>query len=105
MFGEKVIILSFQKSKLFNNGRLTTIKEIKIQYLSVENKVYKVTDINFADLTLEASITDLLVSDVPEEQLFDVMDFKEFRVKLRNWQGKIVDFAEYVKNKHHNLSD
>lgn len=79
--------------------RIATIKETKIQYLSVENKIYKVTDINFADLTLEASITDLLVSDIPSEQLFDVMDFKEFRVRLRNWQGKIVDFAEFVKKR------
>lgn len=79
--------------------RITTIKETKIQYLLVENKIYKVTDINFADLTLEAIITDLLVSDVPSEQLFDLMDFKEFRVRLKNWQGKIVDFTEYVKKR------
>lgn len=78
--------------------------ETKIKYLSVENKIYKVTDINFADLSLEASITDLLVSDVPLEQLFDLMDFKEFRVKLRNWQCKIVDFTEFVRRKHPDLA-
>lgn len=79
--------------------------ETKIKYLLVENKIYKVTDINFADLTLEAIITDLLVSDVPSEQLFDLMDFKEFRVKLHNGQGKIVDFAEFVRRRHPNRSD
>ena len=100
MFGEKGIILNFQKSKLFNNRRIATIIETKIQYLLVKNKIYKVTDINFADLTLEAIETTLLVSDVPSEQLFDVMDFKEFRVRLRNRQGKIVDFAEFVRRKH-----
>lgn len=82
--------------------RITTIKETKIKYLSVENRIYKVTDINFADLTLEAGITDLLVSDVPSDQLFDLMDFKEFRVRLRNWQGKVVDFAEFVKKRSPN---
>lgn len=79
-------------------------KETKIQYLSVENKIYKVTDINFADLTLEASLTDLLVSDIPSEQLFDVMDFREFMVRLRSWQGKIVDFTEFVRRKYPNLA-
>lgn len=85
--------------------RITTIKETKIQYLSVENKVYKVTDINLANLTLEAKETDLLVSDVPSDQLFDLMDFKEFRVRLRNWQDKIVDFAEFVRRKYPDLAD
>lgn len=70
----------------------------------VENKIYKVTDINFADLTLEANVTDMLVSDVPSEQLFDLMDFREFRVRLRNWQGKIVDFAEFVRRKYPDLA-
>lgn len=67
--------------------------------------MYKVTDINLANLTLEAKETDLLVSDVPSDQLFDLMDFKEFRVRLRNWQDKIVDFAEFVRKKHPDLAD
>lgn len=75
------------------------INETKIQYLSVENKIYKVTDINFADLTSEASETDLLDSDVRAEELFDVMEFKDFRVRLRNWKGNLIDFEKYVKKR------
>lgn len=69
----------------------------KIQYISVQDKLYQVIDIDFSNLTLEASETTLLVSDVPPEQLFDVMDFKEFKVRLRNGVGKVIDLAEYVK--------
>ena len=49
-----------------------------------ENKIYKVTIMNFINLIIEASETDLVVADIPAEELFSVMDFKEFRVRLRN---------------------
>lgn len=77
--------------------RYTTIIITKIRYLLVAVRIYKVTDINFSNLTLEASETDLLTSDVPAEELFDVMEFKEFRVRLRNWKGNLVDYEEFVK--------
>lgn len=64
--------------------RYTTINETKIKYLTAADRIYKVTDINFSNLTLEASETDLLASDVPVDELFDVRDFKDFRVRLRN---------------------
>lgn len=63
------------------------------------DKLYKVTDINFSDLTLEASECDLLISDVPDGELFQVEDFKEFNIKLHNWTGKVIDFAEFIKNR------
>lgn len=72
--------------------------EIKIKYLLVVDKLYKVTDINFSDLTLEVNETDLLVSDVPAEEIFRMEEFREFRVTLRNWQGIIVNFTEFIKN-------
>ena len=62
------------------------------------DKLYKVTDINFSDLTLEVNETDLLVSDVPAEEIFRMEEFREFRVTLRNWQGIIVNFTEFIKN-------
>lgn len=71
----------------------------KIKYISAQNKLYQVTDINFSDLTLEASETNLLASDVPPEQLFDVMEFREFRVRLRNGTGKVIDIEEYLKRR------
>lgn len=75
--------------------------EIKIKYLLVVDKLYKVTDINFSDLTLEVNETDLLVSDVPAEEIFRMEEFREFRVTLRNRKGvaEVINFADYVKNR------
>ena len=64
--------------------RIQTINNTKIQYLSVADKIYKVKNIDFHNLIIEATKTDLLVSDVPENELFPVEDFREFRVRLVN---------------------
>lgn len=57
----------------------------KIQYISVANsKIYKVTDIDFHNLIIEATETDLVISDVPENEVFPVEEFGEFRVRLIN---------------------
>ncbi|MBQ4523783.1 MAG: hypothetical protein IJA10_12645 [Lachnospiraceae bacterium] len=63
------------------------------------DKLYKVADINFSDLTLSASECDMQISDVPTEEIFRLEDFKEFRVTLRNWKGNVVNFAEFIKNR------
>ena len=62
-------------------------------------KLYQVTHIDFSDLTIEARETDLNVSDVPEEEIFRLEDFGEFRVTLRNGggKGKVVDYEEWVE--------
>lgn len=62
------------------------------------NKIYEVEKISFFNFTVQAKETDKTISDVPAEEVFDLTDFKEFKVTLRNWQGNIVDFMEYVKN-------
>lgn len=74
--------------------RVTTINntETKIEYLLVADRVYKVTSTDFTNLILEASETDLVAADIPAEELFPLADFKEFRVRLRNWKGNIVKF-------------
>ena len=74
-------------------------KETKIKFLKVADRIYKVTDIKFSNLILEASETDLLASDVPAEELFDVRDFKDFRVILRNWKGNLIDFEKFAKKR------
>lgn len=67
--------------------------ETKIKYLLVaDKKIYKVTNTDFNNLILEASETDLVAADVPAEELFCLTDFKEFRVRLRNWKGNIIQF-------------
>lgn len=56
-----------------------------MKYISVaESKIYKVTDIDFCDLTIEAARTDLSIADVPENEVFPIEDFREFRIRLCN---------------------
>lgn len=54
--------------------------------------------ISFYDFTVVAKETDLTVGDVPAEEVFDITDFRDFRIKLRNWHGNLVDFKNYVEN-------
>ena len=60
----------------------------KIQYLSVaDSKIYKVSDIDFRNLAIEASETDLAIADVPEDEVFPTEELGEFRVRLCNGVG------------------
>ena len=70
------------KSKLLR--RTQAINDTKIQYISVADKIYKVTDIDFCNLTIEATETDLSIADVPENEVFLVEEFDEYRVRLIN---------------------
>lgn len=57
----------------------------KIQYISVaDTKIYKVTDSDFCNLTIVARETDLSIADVPENEVFLVEEFGEFRIRLIN---------------------
>ena len=68
-----------------NISRTQIINSTKIQYLSVANtKIYKVTDIDFHNLTIKASKADLSITDVPENEVFPVEEFREFRIRLCN---------------------
>ena len=62
--------------------RTQAINDTKIQYISVANKIYKVKDIDFHNLTIEATETELSIADVPENEVFPVEEFGEFRVRL-----------------------
>ena len=63
------------------------------------DKLYEVTEIDFSELTLEASEIDLLVSDVPAEEVFRLDELQEFRIRLKNRKGvaEVINFADYVK--------
>lgn len=46
-------------------------------------------------MTIETSETDLSIADVPESEVFDISDFKDFRVSLKNRNvGNIVEFPK-----------
>lgn len=64
--------------------RIQTINNTKIQYLSVADKIYKVTAIDFHNLTIEAARTDLSIADIPENEVFPIEEFGEFRIRLTN---------------------
>lgn len=48
-------------------------------------------------MTVEAVQTDLTVNDVPESEVWDISEFRNYKVKLVNNGGmtEIVDFAEW----------
>lgn len=81
--------------------RILKINETRIKYIKIadDSKLYSVEKISFYDFTVVAKETDLTVDDVPEKDVFDITDLKEFKVTLRNWHGNVVDFMEYVKNR------
>lgn len=59
--------------------------DTKIKYLSVaDTKIYKVTNIDFINLAIEATKTDLSIADVPENEVFPIEEFGEYRVRLIN---------------------
>ena len=82
--------------------RIQAINDTKIKYLSAPGqKFYKVTDIDFHNLIIEATETDLSIADVPESEVFPIEEFGEFRIRLCNdgRMGAIVDFVEWIKRK------
>lgn len=64
-----------------------------------DSKIYKVTDIDFNNLTIEAKETDLSIDDVPDNGLWDMSYFGEFKIRLMNGKGKIkiIDMVEWIK--------
>lgn len=69
-----------------------------MKYLKVIDKVYEIKKISFFYMTIEGVETDLTVDDVPEDETWDLEEFKNYKVKLVNGSGKaeIVDFSDWV---------
>ena len=86
-----------QKEELHISDRNNT----RIKYLKLQDKLYKVFHISFYFMNIEADETDLTTDDVPAEEVFDVQEFKEFRVALMNKTGnkvaEIIDFGSRKK--------
>lgn len=79
--------------------RISAINETRVKYITVLDKLYEVEKISFYYFTVTAKQTDKTIDDVPANEVFDITDFPEFLVTLHNWQGKVIDFVEYVKNR------
>lgn len=56
----------------------------KIKYVSVGNKLYEVEKISFYDFSVEARETDLTVTDVSVDEIFDISEMRDFKVRLVN---------------------
>lgn len=63
------------------------------------DKLYRVIEISFFTLSVTATETDLTLADVPQEEVFDLTELKEFKVTLNNWAGKVIDMVEYVNRR------
>ena len=70
----------------------------KIKYLKIENQIYKITNISFFYMEIEASETDLTINDVCKDEIWNLKEFRNYRLKLTNGSGKaeIVDFSDWV---------
>ncbi len=66
--------------------------------MQVENQIYEIKKVSFFYMEIEAEQTNLTVDDVAEYELWDVGEFKNYKVKLINGSGKaeIVDFSDWV---------
>lgn len=75
------------------------VNDTKIKYIFVAGKIYKVTHIDFCNLTIEANKTDLNISDVPEDEIFLIEEFEEFKIRLCNggWSGAVIDIGEWIE--------
>ena len=74
----------------------------KIKYLKVHDKIYEIIDISFFYFHIEATETDMMVSDVPADEIWDIGFFENYKIKLINngGQAEIVDFEKWKsKNK------
>ena len=62
-------------------------------------KLYQVTDIDFGDLIIEAIECNLDISNISEEEIFNIEQFKDFRIKLVNGgdRGETINFEEWKK--------
>lgn len=50
-------------------------------------------------MSIEAVETDMVVGDVPADEVWDIEEFKNYKIKLINngGQAEIVDFSEWKR--------
>lgn len=70
--------------------------------MKIEDKIYEVTKISFFSMTIEAIKTNLAVDDVCEDEVWDLGEFRNYKVRLINGSGgkaEIVDFEKFRNNR------
>lgn len=60
----------------------------KIKYINLSNKIYRVKHISFFTMELVAEETTLSAATVPEDEVFDVMDYPGLKVTLIGLDGQ-----------------
>lgn len=59
------------------------------------DKLYEVEKISFYDFSIKAVETKLKIIDVPEEEIWDISQFKDFKVTLKN--RNVDNVVEFMK--------
>lgn len=64
------------------------------------DKFYQIMDISFSDLTVQAAEVDFSIMDIPENEVFDLSELKEFKITLINKRGQaeVIDFVKWKSN-------
>ena len=81
---------------------ISTINDTKIKFLKVQGKLYQITDISFYHMTITAVEIGVSVVNAPDDEIWDIEGFKDYKIKLINngGQAEIVDFEKWKsKNK------
>lgn len=92
-----------RKARSHNTGGTSIINNSKIKYIKIFDKCYKVKDISFFDLTVQAAETDYFITDIPENEVFDISELKEFKITVINKMGQaeVIDFVKWKEVKKH----
>lgn len=67
-----------------------------IKYINLLDKIYHVTHISFFTMELVAEETILSAATVPEDEVFDVLDYPNLKVTLVDLDGQVeeIDLKE-----------
>lgn len=71
----------------------------KIRFLRIKDKLYQITEISFFYMVIEAVETDMMIGNVAADEIWDIEEFKNYKIKLINngGQAEIVDFSEWKR--------